>query len=345
MFYNGAMALDRDLSVAVANALASRAGPRSWAAWEMLAATGVRALRVLNESGLFSSVLLTEANPSAYRVLEANVARFGPERARALLRNARSPPPDAPFDFIDLDPYGSPAPFVSSCFDSARIPSVLAVTATDLRVLAGADPTACERRYGARPLRGRLAPEGGLRILLGWLARQARSRGVGLRPLLAYVGGHYLRAYVELFDEAADRDFFVSTVDPRDFTGPSIGGTTPVGPLWTSALVDPAFVDLLEVPRSAARPREAARLLELLQGEARVEAMFFFEANELAREEALASPPRVDEMIRRLSERGWPTARTHVRAGGFRTTAPRAEVAKVAREVAEPASRTRPEAG
>jgi tRNA G26 N,N-dimethylase Trm1 len=181
--------------------------------------------------------------------------------------------------------------------------------------------------------------------MLGWLARQAHSRGEGLRPLFAYVGGHYLRAYVELSNGAAGGDLPVSTVDPTDFTGPSIGGSTPIGPLWTSGLVDPAFVDLLEVPRSAARPREAARLLGLLKGEARVEAMFFFEANELAREGALASPPRVDEMIRRLSERGWPAARTHARAGGFRTTAPRDEVAKVAREAAEAASGTPPRAG
>lgn len=328
------MALDRDLSVSVANALAGRVGSGRWGAWEMLSATGVRSLRVLRESTLLGSLLLTEAHRSAFAVLSANADLYRDRGARVLLHDARTVAPGGPFDLVDLDPYGSPLEFLGPLFDATRAGSVVAVTATDLRVLAGADPSACERRYGAVPLRGRLAPEGGLRILLGSLARTARSRGLGLRPLLAYVQGHYLRAYAELTPSGTDGPMPVGPIDARAFEGPALGRIGIVGPMWTGALLDPAFVTRLAVPEAAARPREISRLLALWTEEARVPALFYYEANELARSLRLPSPPAVGPILGRLKGSGWPAARTHVRPGGFRTTAPRPEVERVAREVA-----------
>ena len=327
------MALDRDISVSVAKALSERLGPARWSAWEMLSATGVRSLRVLNESRLLDSLVLTEANRSAFQVLSANADLYRDRGAHALLQDARTPPHGSPFDLVDLDPYGSPLEFFEPLFHATHYGSVAAITATDLRVLAGADPSACERRYGAVPLRGRLAPEGGLRILLGSLARTAHSNGRALRPLLAYVQGHYLRAYVEFVPPGDPGSMPVATIDPRTFDGPALGRPGVVGPMWTGSLLDASFVHRLEVPAGSARPRELTRLLELWKDEAGVPALFYFEANELARPLRLPSPPRVNLMIEELRRSGWLAARTHVRAGGFRTTAPRSEVERIARLV------------
>ncbi|MGA7923973.1 MAG: tRNA (guanine(26)-N(2))-dimethyltransferase, partial [Thermoplasmata archaeon] len=52
MFYNPAMALDRDLAVAVLAAEAPR-GERPMDGWEMLAATGIRGLRLVEETRAF----------------------------------------------------------------------------------------------------------------------------------------------------------------------------------------------------------------------------------------------------------------------------------------------------
>ncbi len=75
MFYNPAMAGDRDIGVAFATAWSAGTGHRL-SGWEVTAATGVRGLRLLNESGAFDRIFLSEANDEAARVLAQNAAHW-----------------------------------------------------------------------------------------------------------------------------------------------------------------------------------------------------------------------------------------------------------------------------
>jgi tRNA (guanine26-N2/guanine27-N2)-dimethyltransferase len=321
------MALDRDLGVAFVRALGRPLGD----GWEATAATGVRGLRLLREAAGFRSFVFTEASPRTFEVLRANVA--GEPRATALLADGSSAPPGAPFGYVDVDPYGSPLPFLPAALAATRTGGVLAVSATDMPVLAGAQPSACRRRYGAEPVRGRLGPEGALRILLMVLAREARRGGRSARPLLAYVGGHHVRAYVELREGTPTPDP-VGTIDPQRWTGPSLGTSASVGPLWLGPIVDHEIAPRLAVPGSAERPREAARFLELLRDDAEPLPPFYYEANALASVLALPSPPPRAELLRALQAAGYHAARTHVRPEGIRTDAPRSTVEDVARSLA-----------
>ena len=328
MFYNPAMAGDRDLGVAFARALPEPQRPRT--AWEMTSATGVLGLRLLHETDAFGAFCFTEANPDAFRVLRENVARFPP--ATAVEGDAREAPPDAPFDYVDLDPYGSPAPFLATALASVRPAGVVAVTATDMMVLAGAQPAACRRRYGARPVRGRLGPEGGLRILLARLARTAEELGRSIRPLLAYSRDHYVRAYAEVL-ASAGAPAPVGEVDPDRWTGPWMGDQGPYGPLWLGPLFDPETVARLKVPGGAARPTEVERFLARLKDEVRVDRPFYFEPNVLAGRLHVPYPPSLRAVSEGLREMGFAVARTHARPEGFRTDAPRSEVERLVRRL------------
>jgi tRNA (guanine26-N2/guanine27-N2)-dimethyltransferase len=328
------MALDRDLSVAAASALAATTRRRSATGWEMLAATGVRGLRLLGEAELLGALTLTEAQPSAVEVLRANAAPFASLGARVLAHDARRPLPDGPFDFVDLDPYGSPAPYLPALLGAVRPGGIAGVTATDLRVLAGADPRSCERRYAARPLPGRLGPEAGLRILLGWIAHAAGERGLSVHPLLAYVGGHYLRAWLRVERGGGIPPGSVAMLDPTPFVGSRAHPKGSVGPMWTGPLFDRPFVERLSVPASAARPLPLRRLLDVFREESSVDAPLFFEANELARDLGLGSPPSLTRILATLREAGWRSSRTHVRPAAFRTEAPRAVIEEAARAAA-----------
>jgi len=326
VFYNRAMATDRDIGVALANAIARSDGPGRLRGWEMLAATGVRGLRVLHESPLESSLLLTERDPEAFRVLEANAQRYRALGASARLYDARSAVEGGPFDLVDLDPYGTPAPFLPAALDALAPGGLLAVTATDMRVLAGVEHRACELRYAARPVRGRLGPEGGLRILLAWIDRAAAERGRRIRPIAAYVRDHHVRAYLRLEadDDRSPRPIELLQVD--QFSGPRLPGDGPYGPLWVGPLFDPAVVRSLECPTTAEHPAETDRFLARLREEAGVDAPFYYEPNELARALRLERPPPVAELLNRLQDEGWAVARSHARPGALRTPAPRTVV-------------------
>ena len=325
------MADDRDLGVAFAQALPPPThGGRT--GWEMTAATGVRGLRLLRESGAFGTFTFSEANPEACRVLRENTARV--PGAFVVEGDARLAPPAAPFDYVDLDPYGTPAPFVRTALGSVRPGGVVAVTATDMMVLAGTQPSACWRRYGARPVRGRLGPEGGLRILLAYLARDAEALGRSIRPMLAYARDHYVRAYVEV-NERSDAAVPVGTIDPENWPGPWVGDRGPYGPLWLGPLFDADLVSRLRVPDGAARAREVERFISRLKEEVTADRPFYFEANVLASRLELAAPPSLRAVEEGLRSLGFRVARTHARPEGFRTDASRKVVEQLVRRLAD----------
>ena len=326
------MALDRDLAVAVASAAWPSEG-RTRTGWETNAATGVRGLRLLVESGRFAEFRLSEAGDRSFPALARNCAAY--PGAHAVHEDARRPTwgPDERCDYVDVDPYGSPLSFLGSALRVVRTGGVLALTATDMIVLAGAQPSATRRLYGAEPVRGRLGPEAGLRILLAAADRAAQGLGLHLRPLLGYVGDHHVRAYVsvEAGETALGR---VGVLDPSTFDGPPLRAARPVGPLWIGPLADVTFLSRLVTPAHAAEPAAFSRLLLRLREEAPIPAPFFYETNLLAAALHLVRPPSVDRVLDVLHGAGFLAARTHVRPEGVRTNAPRPEVERLVGSIA-----------
>ncbi len=326
------MQMDRDLGVAVAETL-HRRGVRDLQGWEMLAATGARGLRLVNETDLFREMWLTESNSRAFAVLEENTNRYAARGARPVQWDARKPIRTHSFDFIDLDPFGSPAPFLLAALESAKDTSVVAVTATDLRVLTGAQRGVCETQYGARPLRGRLGPEGGLRVILALLSRAARSQGRRIRPMLSYIRDYYVRTYVALTVGVPGETEAVESVDTAAWRGPPLLAQGAIGPLWTGPLFDSEFVAHLENPVRSERPAEVSAFLERLKEECKVDVPFYFEPNTIASTFRLKNPPPLKPLLEHLRDKGYPAVRAHPRPAAFRTTAPAEIVAAVARDL------------
>ena len=67
------------------------------------------------------------------------------------------------FDVIDLDPYGSPTPFLDAAVQSVADGGLLCITATDMAVLCGNTPETCYTKYGAISLKTKACHEFALR--------------------------------------------------------------------------------------------------------------------------------------------------------------------------------------
>jgi tRNA (guanine26-N2/guanine27-N2)-dimethyltransferase len=328
VFYNPAMAADRDIGVAFVRAWSDGGAPTR-DGWDVLAATGVRGLRLLYEGRTFRGMQLTESHPEAYAVLRENARRYW--GAVPQLRDARVPA-DARFDLVDLDPYGTPVPYLGTAISAVRPGGVLAVTATDMMVLAGVQRGAAERRYGGRSVPGRLGPEAGLRLLLARTWNAARALGRSVRPLIAYARDHYVRAYLEVREAGSSEAAApIGTIDPSTWVGPPLGNGGAIGPLWLGPLLDRALVRRLDVPDTAAEPVAVGRFLDRLADELDADVPFYFESNTLAGRLGLASPPALDTLLTALRAEGFRAARTHARPEGFRTDAPRDRVEAIAR--------------
>jgi tRNA (guanine26-N2/guanine27-N2)-dimethyltransferase len=327
------MATDRDLGIAVVSAWGSLR-PERLHAWEMLAATGARGLRLATESASIGTLLTTEASPAAVSVLTANAALVpGVDRVTVRAADARSRPPEAPFDYVDLDPYGTPAPFLPTALEALRDGGLLAVTATDMAVLAGAQKPACIRRYGAHPVPGSLGPEGGLRILLAFVDRTLHESGRSLHPLVSYVLDHHIRFYAEVRRGGAPVP--EGMVPSPDLRTPPLPSRGPFGPLWVGPLWDRSFVGRLVVPTTAHHPKEVGQLLDRFRGESEVDVPFVYEPNRIARGLHLSEPPSLESLFEALRAGGHRVARSHTRASAFRTDASQAEVEAAARRATE----------
>lgn len=332
MFYNRAMAFDRDLNVAVVRALRI-AGARLATGWEMMGASGARGLRLVHEATGFERFDLTERQPEAAELLARNAARYASEGARAHRGDALDGPPAGPCDYVDLDPYGTPVPYLAAALAATRPDGVLAITATDQRVFAGAERGVAETRYGGRPVRGRLGPEGGLRLVLATVGRAADSAARRIEPVVAYVGDHHVRAYVRV--RPGRRPLPVRAIDPLEWSGPPLGEGAPFGPMWLGPLWDPAIADALAPIEGAAEPALLVRWIAGAREEARVDVPFFYESNTLAHALRLPAPPSTDLLVDRLRAQGHRAARSRVRGGAFRTDAPFAAVVAVAGELGQ----------
>ena len=108
------------------------------------------------------------------------------------------------WDVIDLDPYGSAAPFLDAAVQAIESGGMLNVTCTDMAALGGSHPETCYGRYASMPIpSARYLQEAALRILLGMLATTAAKYGRTIKPILSVGMNFYIRVFVEVYDDKA----------------------------------------------------------------------------------------------------------------------------------------------
>lgn len=107
--------------------------------------------------------------------------------------DARMAMVDAAYQWVDLDPFGSPIQFLDAALQSLSRTGVLEVTATDTAALTGSSPSSQARRYQAKGLVDEYAHDDAVRLLLGTVATTAARLDKVVTPLLALFDGHHVR--------------------------------------------------------------------------------------------------------------------------------------------------------
>lgn len=206
VFFNPAARLNRDISVAVVAATK----PRDYL--DVLAGLGARGIRVAKEAGTDTAVTMVDFNRAAISSMSRNVRRNGvadrceavhEEANRYLYSRFRR---DEKFDAVDVDPFGSPAPYLQSALVASGDRAILSFTATDAAVLCGVYPSVSLRRYGSQTPRSEFVHETAIRILVAFAVAMGGVNDLGVSPLLAHSTLHYLRVYLTVMrgGKAAD---------------------------------------------------------------------------------------------------------------------------------------------
>jgi tRNA (guanine26-N2/guanine27-N2)-dimethyltransferase len=121
------------------------------------------------------------------------------ELRRTTLSKTR-PAPSEKYDIIDLDPYGSAAPFLDAAVQAVRDDGgLLCVTCTDAGVWASNGyPEKCFSLYGGVPVKGWYSHEVGLRLILHAIETSAARYGLAMEPLLSLSIDFYSRVFVRI---------------------------------------------------------------------------------------------------------------------------------------------------
>lgn len=207
-FYNPAMSGNRTRSVLLLGHILDRGilGDGTIYALDGLCATGIRARRWINElpaeMSARISATLVDLDPVSLSWAMKSHEMYPPEHGNGSLEpvvgDLRRVVLDSGRHWVDLDPFGTPIPFLDSAMQSLARSAVIEVSATDSAALTGSSKKPLLRRYGARVRTDCLAHDSGLRVLLAMVARTAARHGRCISPLLSVWDSHHLRVSVRV---------------------------------------------------------------------------------------------------------------------------------------------------
>jgi tRNA (guanine26-N2/guanine27-N2)-dimethyltransferase len=328
-FYNPSMELNRDLSILV-NQWLINASKRPVHLLDGLAASGIRGIRLANELDGNFQVTINDWDEEASRLITKNVEYHKLTNVTTSKKNLNTLLSEHKFDYIDIDPFGSPIYFIDAAMRSIHHNGIIACTATDTATLCGVYPKVCVRRYGAQPFHSPVMHEIGLRILLGVLCREASKYDKGIKPVLSYATDHYCRIYVRVKNRVSYANTSIShfsTISSKELDVFSDDQEITVGPLWTGKLQHKRIIQALRTmlfDKQLQTKHEILKLLDVLEEEAN--APPFFYTTENVASVLKLSPPRMETIFDKLKNKGYDVFRTHYSPTGFKTNAPRDEI-------------------
>ena len=263
--------------------------------------------------------------------------------------------PKQRFDYVDVDPFGTPVPYMDSALRALRNGGLIALTATDMAPLCGVHPRACLRKYGGVPLRTEYCHELAVRLVSGALVMMAAKHETGINVVFSHSNDHYVRVYatIKYGAKVADtsvkqmgyilhcfscfyREPLPGIVAPLKRVCPSCGKKLNVaGPLWLGKIADKNFCALMEtemISRNFKQKKRILKSLNLIKNEAEAP-ITYYRVDQICDKLNLPVPPQ-QKVLDKLTQEGFQAILTHFNSRGFRTDASADIVRKVVTDAA-----------
>ncbi|MBS7645014.1 MAG: tRNA (guanine(10)-N(2))-dimethyltransferase [Candidatus Bathyarchaeia archaeon] len=355
VFYNPRMAFNRDLSILTLKAHVEAVRAEGLRICDAMTGVGARGIRYAKEVEEVSEVILNDLNPIALQFAEYNsyVNKVN-EKVRIVHDEANrtlslSSTPDSRFDLVDLDPFGTPVPYLDSGVRALRIGGIIAATATDLPVLYGIHPKAARRRYGVSTHPTDYGHELAIRILIQTIIRVAAAHEMASYPIFCYYADHYVRVnlvlkrgkeninnlfdqlgYVEDCRKCGHRRALLQ-LDELSKRCPVCGSELKhIGPVWLGPLFDEEYCRRIIRLASSIPLRRASRIrkfLNLALEEAGSPPLFY--SLSLICDRLNVPQMKPSEVVDALRELGYKASRTHIQGDAVKTDAPVSVVEEV----------------
>ena len=319
VFYNRQMELNRDVCISLL-----RSENRHLRILDAMAATGVRSARIALEVEPVPLVTANDSNPASTALMQLNFSRPGLEHITVTRKKANAAMAEDSYDYIDIDPFGTPVWYLHQALMSVRSGGIIGVTATDSAMLCGS-ARGSDRRYLSRSGRWPFMHELGVRNLLAYIVRTGASFDRAVYPLLSYFADHYFRVYVRVRNGVGRAMEQLANLGYVQYDGST--GTRRIvyeysvnaaGPAWIGKIHDAATLSSMHVEEWFGSGRRMSKLLGLWREEAEAPP-FFYNTDELSQLFGF-NLPSLRETISAVS-RTHSACRTHFDPKGFKTEA------------------------
>jgi len=342
VFYNPHMRISRDTTILVVKTIFSN---RDFFFIDALAGTGVRGIRIALEIG--GRGVLNDVDPIAYYYIRRNIefnnvgdklVAFHSE-ANGLFNYFTFT--GIPVDYVDLDPYGSPIPFIDSAVKPLSKNAVIGVSATDTAPLTCSHKRKTLRRYNVNCVKTDFDKELGLRILIYNIVQRGASQDVCLQPVLSYYHRHHYRVFFttirsgvksyEIIEQCRgylwfcpttlERGYVVNPVEVADLECLDRSKPVIIGPLWICNLGDIEFLYSIgkNIGEHSFIAPETLKTIRCLNGDYIVNEPYI-RYDKLFKILRRNQPP-IHEFINKIRETGFKAYRSHFDPRGVKTNA------------------------
>ena len=357
VFYNPHMELNRDLSI-LAIQVFQKEQNREINICDLFGGSGIRGIRYKNEICGVNEVSINDISETANHYERHNIElnnlsdiEVHQHDASMFLRMKRGE-----FDVIDIDPFGTPSPFIDSAGYCARRDSLLCVTATDTSALCGTYEEPCIRKYNAKPYKSEYCHETGIRILAGFVALTLSKYSKYIEVKMSHSTEHYMRLYLEVKKGSKKTDKSLKNIgyishcknclhrqtsnglaSPIDDVCPVCGEKlVHAGPLWLGSIQDNEFIQKMideADNKKINSEKEALKLLNKCLVESDAPATFY-DVHSICK--ALkVSAPKFDLILSELEKENFKAIKTHYNPLGIKSDAGIEDIKKVLIELNE----------
>jgi len=344
VFYNPAMARCRSISSLAVGAINGKLD-----LVDAFCATGIRGIRYAKENKNVKHLTFIDIEQAAINLAKKN-AKANRLKAEFKKGNISRLAFETNADFLEIDPFGTPSPYLLDGFRffNPKKTAYLSATATDVAVLCGGKTAACMKNYHAKPLNNEFTHETGLRIMIKRIAEVAAEFNMGIEPLVSFSDKHYLKTIVmvkrsaKLANESLKRLGYVFHCPKCGFRShaqfpqacTSCGARTDfAGPLWLGELHELSFIKRMEKlneKRDYSEKEQIGHMLSLMEGEVGMPP-YYYNIHTLCKLQKIGGIPRMDSVLKMLRKKGYKAVRTHFSPVSIKADAPYGKILEVLR--------------
>jgi tRNA (guanine26-N2/guanine27-N2)-dimethyltransferase len=335
VFYNPKMHFCRSFA-----SLAVGAIPEKLVVCDAFCASGIRGIRYAKENRNVSKVIFIDMEKSAINATHRN-AKANKLKYETKHGNFSRLVFDTIADFLEIDPFGTPAPYL---YDAFRVfnplkQAYLSVTATDVAVLCGGKTKACMKNYHSRPMNNEFTHETGLRIMIKKIAEVAAEFNMGIEPVVSISKQHFLKSIIrvkrgaELADKSLNALGYVNYCKSCGFRSATQfpltkcpnckSGIDYAGPLWLGKIHEKKILESMQ-KLNETRDLEHKTTLDKTLDRMKTEVgmpPYYYDVHQMCRLINCKEVPKIDIIIERLKKKKYKASRTHFCETAIKTNA------------------------